>query len=188
MHYYKEIELCVDQKTMYESNNVLNVAHHLFKVCLFCRIRQRSLPTSLINSSCIFKVSTVKWPFGVNPLPNECTAVSKTAPFTGGPCSDAERCTPFILSPWRWSLYGWNGVHWHRAHLWPLQSMFQGQRISDSNRVNSASFNVQTELKEYWSYDHYENVPKLSLTDRIVILVKETRLHIVNCSERSREL
>lgn len=33
-----------------------------------------------------------------------------------------------------------------RHALWPLQSMFQSL-----NSVNSASFNVQIELKEYWS-------------------------------------
>lgn len=51
---------------MYESNTVLNVAHNLFIACFFCRVRQHSLPTNLINGLYICKVSTVKWPFGVN--------------------------------------------------------------------------------------------------------------------------
>lgn len=45
------------------------------------------------------------------------------------------------------------------------------------NVITVSIFNVQIELKEYWSsYDHSENVPKLS-RDRTVILVKETRLY-----------
>ena len=174
---------------MYESNTVLNVAHHLFIVCFFCRIRQHSLPANLINSLYVFKVSTVKWPFGVNVLPNECTAVSKTAPFIGNPCNDAERCTPFILSPWDGPFTAGMGYIGIRHTYGLYRACSKARELQTLNSVNSASFNVQTELKEYWSsYDHYENVPKLSLMDRIVILVRETRLYSSSFWEEQRAL
>lgn len=83
---------------MYESDTVLNIVHHL-SIAGVCRVKQHSLSTNLIHSLYIFKVRTMTWPCGVNPLPNERTALSKTALFPGNPCSDAERCTCPLFSP-----------------------------------------------------------------------------------------
>lgn len=84
---------------MYERNTVLNIVHHLFIAGVFCRAKQHSLSPGFIHSLYIFKASTMKWPCGVNPLPNKSTAMSKTALFPGNPCSDAERCLCPLFSP-----------------------------------------------------------------------------------------
>lgn len=117
----------------------------------------------------------MKWPFGVNPLPNERTAVSKLLPLLTIPAVMLKSALP-LFSPLGDGPFmagmGCIGIR----HTYGLYRARSKVRELQTNSVNSASFNIQTELKEYWSYDHYENIAKLSLTDRIVILVKETRL------------